>query len=118
MVFKWNITTNERSDNMDYCEIEIKANGKVIKTINNIEVYKRTELEITNDEIDLVGLADLQEQVWFELEQDKLWDTPVPEFYDCDNWQELVDFVDKWVCEAFITCLTNYYYKKYKVVSL
>ena len=103
---------------MDYCEIEIKANGKVIGTIDNIEVYKRTELEIKDDDINLIRLADLQERIWFELEPDKLCDTPVPEFYDCDNWEELVDFVDKWVCEAFISCLTNYYYKKYKEVSL
>ena len=103
---------------MDYYEIEIKANGKVIGTINNIEIYKRTELAIKCESIDLIRLADLQERVWFELEPDKLWDTPVPEFYDCDNWEELVDFVDKWVCEAFISCLTNYYYKKYKEVSL
>lgn len=68
---------------MDYCEINIQHNGKVIGTINNIEISKRTELAIK-----------------------------------CDNWQELVDFVDKWVHEAFISCLTNYYYKKYKVVSL
>ena len=103
---------------MDYCEIEIKANGKVIKTINNIEVSKRTELEIKDDSIDLINLADLQERIWFELEYDKLWDTPVPKFYDCDNEEELIEFVDKWVHEAFISCLTNYYYKKYKEVSL
>ena len=103
---------------MKYHEIDIKANGKVIKTINNIEVCKRAELELTDDNIDIFELADLQERVWFELEYDKLHDAPVSQFYKCDNEDELIEFVDKWVCLVFITYLTNYCYKKYKVKSL
>ena len=103
---------------MEFYEVEIKANGKVIKTINNIEVYKRAELEIKDDSINLIRLADLQERVWFELEYDKLHEAPVSQFYKCDNEDELIEFVDKWVHEAFISCLTNDYYKRYKEISL
>lgn len=103
---------------MEYCDIEIKVNGEVIKTLNNFEVSKRAELELLYNNIDVISLADLQERIWFELEYDKLCDTSVTDFYDCDNVDELIEFVDKWVCEAFISCLINYRAKKYKVASL
>lgn len=103
---------------MKFYEIEIKVDGKVIKTINNIEICKRTELELADGNIDLYSLADLQEKVWSELTYDKLLDTSISHFFECDNVDEIIEFVDKWVCLVFITYLTNYCYKKYKVKSL
>ena len=102
---------------MDYCEIEIKANGKVIKTINNIEISKYVEEELKIG-VDVFALADLQQQIWDEIEYDTLLGTPIPEFHDCDNVEEIITFIDKWVHNTFICCLTNDYYKRYKVISL
>lgn len=102
---------------MDYCEIEIKANGKVIKTINNIEISKYVEEELKIG-VDVFALADLQQQIWDEIEYDALLGTPVPEFHKCDNVKEIITFIDKWVHNAFICCLINDYYKRYKVISL
>ena len=102
---------------MDYCEIEIKANGKVIKTINNIEISKYVEEELKIG-VDVFALADLQQQMWEEIEYDTLLGTSVPEFHNCDNVEEIATFIDKWVHNAFICYLTNDYYKRYKVISL
>ena len=99
---------------MKYCEIKVKVDGKVIKTISNIEVNKRAALEITENSIDMISLSELQERIWCELSYDKLLDTSISEFYDCDNVETIIEFVDKWVCETYIRGLTNYYYKKYR----
>lgn len=102
---------------MNYCEVEIKADGKVIGTINNIEIYKYVEEELKIG-VDVYALADLQQEMWEEIEYNTLLETPVPEFHYCDNVKEIMTFIDKWVHNAFISCLTNDYYKRYKVKSL
>ena len=102
---------------MNFYEVEIKADGKVIGTINNIEIYKYVEEELKIG-VDVYALADLQQKMWEEIEYNTLLETLVPEFHYCDNVKEIMTFIDKWVHNAFISWLTNDYYKRYKEISL
>lgn len=91
---------------MDYCEIEIKANGKVIRTISNIEIYQIIEQE---KHIRTLSLRDLQARVSYQI---------YGYYSEFDNLCEIEEFINKWVYNAFICCLTKNYYKKYNGVSL
>ena len=102
---------------MEYCEVEIKVKGKVIGTISNLEISKLVEEELKIG-VEVFALADLQQQMWEEIEYNTLLGTSVPEFHDCDNVKEIMTFIDKWVHNTFISYLTNDYYKRYKVISL
>ena len=99
---------------MEFCEVEIKVDGKVIGTISNLEISKLVEEELKIG-VEVFALADLQQQMWEEIEYNTLLGTSVPEFHDCDNVKEIMTFIDKWVHNAFISCLTNDYYKRYKI---
>ena len=102
---------------MEFCEVEIKVDGKVIGTISNLEISKLVEEELKIG-VEVFALADLQQQMWEEIEYNTLLETLVPEFHYCDNVKEIMTFIDKWVHNAFISCLTNDYYKRYKEISL
>ena len=95
-----------------YQEFKIEQDDVVVCTITNSEVIDATTEEI-NGCLEDYDLSDLQTRVYHAIEDDKLWEHKMQEFYRSDNHGALCDFIDQWTHFAFINILTANYVKRW-----
>ena len=95
-----------------YQEFEVRQNDKVVCTITNSEIIDAVTTE-TAGWVSEYDLEDLQSRIYHALEDDRLWENDMQEFFYSDNHGALNNFIDRWTQFAFINILTANYIKKW-----